>query len=529
MSWNEQNPTEGGCRVRARHCAVSACVHAIPADRAPNSLWRAHPTSPVCPCSDRGNKMLVRRQALKILRGARELLNRRARELREQAEQAFRLVEAADKAELAHGDAEAAGGSVGADATAAANGPRQEMAGQMEAAGGVQAAQQGMPPPPPEPQRQQQQQQQGAQPPLPNQQQQQAPGVGSGQHAPAQPGVRGSGRSVDNTSASGAGSWRQAPQSGATSCAAASAAATAAGEACSVDALVEDEEEVLEVPPEAPLRPDPWQWGAKSGVHLLDTPEGVRQLCTILLTPAAAASPAAAQQQQQQRAGQQAAVPRYDFFGFHFDTVSTGSAAGAAALLPKGTTAAQRREHAAHDKQSGGARGAQRRAVTRCSAAQQQRSAGTHAATRHLGFCSTSALPAARTPTPCPSHLTLPQVWACGWRAWPSAGAAGRRFTCRCTAGGAHGGEASHFWARGPVACLQRKASSGLPCFLACCHAVSGHAADTHASPYHPCPALPCPACLFLPGPTSLLSWRRCLGRRRWRRPPGTCAASWRR
>lgn len=44
--------------------------------------------------------MLRQRQALKILRGARELLNRRARELREQALHALQLVQKADAAEV---------------------------------------------------------------------------------------------------------------------------------------------------------------------------------------------------------------------------------------------------------------------------------------------------------------------------------------------------------------------------------------------------------------------------------------------
>lgn len=44
--------------------------------------------------------MLRQRQALKILRGARELLAKRARELREQARQALELVEKADAAEV---------------------------------------------------------------------------------------------------------------------------------------------------------------------------------------------------------------------------------------------------------------------------------------------------------------------------------------------------------------------------------------------------------------------------------------------
>lgn len=51
------------------------------------------------PPGDRKGGMLRQRQALKILRGARELLNRRARELREQALHALQLVQKADAAE----------------------------------------------------------------------------------------------------------------------------------------------------------------------------------------------------------------------------------------------------------------------------------------------------------------------------------------------------------------------------------------------------------------------------------------------
>jgi hypothetical protein len=47
--------------------------------------------------------MLRQRQALKILRGARELLSRRAKELREQAAQALELVEKAGAAEVGCG------------------------------------------------------------------------------------------------------------------------------------------------------------------------------------------------------------------------------------------------------------------------------------------------------------------------------------------------------------------------------------------------------------------------------------------
>jgi hypothetical protein len=90
-------------------------------------------------------------------------------------------------------------------------------------------------------------------------------------------------------------------------------------------------------------------------VYCLDTPDLVRQLCDILLSPAGpAASADLQQQQQQQQQDPQPQQQRYEFFGFAFDTAATGSAAGAAALLPKGPTAAQRRDYAVHDKQSAG-------------------------------------------------------------------------------------------------------------------------------------------------------------------------------
>jgi hypothetical protein len=110
------------------------------------------------------------------------------------------------------------------------------------------------------------------------------------------------------------------------------------------------EEAVLEAAPEAPAPPDPWRFGGQAGVHVLDRPELVRQMCAILLAPAQLEQPGRQQQQQQQLVER----PRYEFFGFHFDTVVLNSAVGVAAALPKGPTAAQRRDHAVHDRQSSG-------------------------------------------------------------------------------------------------------------------------------------------------------------------------------
>lgn len=242
--------------------------------------------------------MLVRRQALKILRGARELLNRRARELREQAEEAFRLVECADKAELAHGEeAEAAEGEAAEEAGDAAR---------QAAAPGMAAAQQDG-------------------------------GGGAGTFVvPAATAIEGAG-----SGRSAAGSGRSVQPGGAAS--GRTVQLAGGGEGGGEGEEDEEGRALLEAPPEVDAAPDPWQYGGRSGVHVLDSPEVVHQLCALLLGPAA--------QQQGQQQGQQ---QRYEFFGFHFDTVATGSAAGAAALLPKGPTVAQRRDHAAHDKQSAG-------------------------------------------------------------------------------------------------------------------------------------------------------------------------------
>lgn len=278
----------------------------------------------------------MRRQALKILRGARELLNRRARELREQAEEAFRLVESADKVELAHGETaaeEAAAREGGEGAAAAAAAPVAEHPAGPEEPG-------------------QQRQQDVGQPAAAQQQQQQLserPGGGAAVTAAAADGA-GSGRTVRpsgrSAAGAGAGSGRSVQtvaagergrgSGGATSWCSGGMAEASDGEEG------EDDGAALDAPPEAEQPPDAWRFGSLAGVHLLDQPEDVRQMVGLLLGQ---------QAQQTKQAGQ-----RYEFFGFAFDTVATGSAAGAAALLPKGPTAAQRRDNAAHDKQSAGGR-----------------------------------------------------------------------------------------------------------------------------------------------------------------------------
>ncbi|KAL4428417.1 hypothetical protein ABPG75_002506 [Micractinium tetrahymenae] len=293
--------------------------------------------------SGAGGKMLVQQQALRILRGARELLNRRARELREQAEAAFKLVESADKAELAHGNAEAAGEGDAAEG----------MEAQGEAAGAEAA---GAPPAGVAPQgdaAQQPaaaQQQAGAPAPPVQQPQKQAAGAGSGGQAPAQASGRGGPGSGHSVPSGGAESWRQRQQQRGDA-SSAEAAAAAGDDACSMDAD-EEGDDLLDAPPEEPTPPDPWQYGGKPGLHVLDTAEGVRQMCAILLPPPDHAAAQQAPQEGEQQAQQQAQQQRYSCFGFRFETAATGSAAGAAALLPKGPTAAQRRDNAAHDKQS---------------------------------------------------------------------------------------------------------------------------------------------------------------------------------
>ncbi|PRW44411.1 helicase and polymerase-containing TEBICHI isoform X1 [Chlorella sorokiniana] len=273
---------------------------------------------------DSRNKLLVRRQALKILRGARELLNRRARELREQAEEAFRLVESADKVELAHGEAaaqEVAAGE-GVDGAAAERPAGPEEHGQQDV--GQPAA------------AQQQQQQLGERPGGGAVATAAADGAGSGRAA------RPSGRSV---AGAGAGPGRSVQTAVAAEGGRGSGGTTSwrsgggAGEASDGEEGEEDGA-ALDAPSEAEQPPDAWRYGGLAGVHVLDQPEDVRQMVALLLGPAQ-------QAQQAQQAGQ-----RYEFVGFVFDTVATGSAAGAAALLPKGPTAAQRRDNAAHDKQS---------------------------------------------------------------------------------------------------------------------------------------------------------------------------------
>lgn len=315
------------------------------------------PGAGACCCRDARSKVLLRRQALRILRGARELLNRRARELREQAEAAFKLVESADKAELAHGNAEAAaegmeaeGSPGGANADAAAAQATAQGAAAGTLPGGQQPAgpQQAGAQPPAQPPAQQA----GAQPPAQQPQQQAAGGTAGGQAGLAHAGRRGGPGSGQSVPSGGPESWRQRQQQrGDTGSVAAAAAAAADDDACSMDAD-EEGDDLLEAPPEEPTPPDPWQYGTQPGLHVLDTPEGVRQMCAILLPSAGDAAAPQAQQQGQQRAQQ-----RYSCFGFHFEAVATGSAAGAAALLPRGPTAAQRRDHAAHDKQSAGGLG----------------------------------------------------------------------------------------------------------------------------------------------------------------------------
>jgi hypothetical protein len=70
-------------------------------------------------------------------------------------------------------------------------------------------------------------------------------------------------------------------------------------------------------------------------------------MCAVLLAPGQVG-----QGQREEEAQQAAGAPRYELFGFHFDTTALGSAAAAAAALPRGPTAAQRRDHAVHDRQS---------------------------------------------------------------------------------------------------------------------------------------------------------------------------------
>lgn len=282
----------------------------------------------------------MRRQALKILRGARELLNRRARELREQAEEAFRLVESADKAELAHGEAaaqEPAGDGEGAAAQPVAEHPAgPEEHGQQDVG---------------QPAAAQQQQQPGERPGGDAAAATAAAVDGAGSGRAARPSGRsmvaaGSGRSAQTAAAAeggrgsgGATSWRSG------------------GAVASDGEEGEEDGAALDAPPEAEQPPDPWRFGGLAGVHLLDKAEDVRQMVGLLLGhhrsggagDAAAAGGVPAQQAQQ-------AGARHEFFGFVFDTVATGSATGAAALLPKGPTAAQRRDNAAHDKQSAGGR-----------------------------------------------------------------------------------------------------------------------------------------------------------------------------
>lgn len=272
--------------------------------------------------------MQVRRQALKILRGARELLSRRARELREQAEAAFKLVESADKAEQAHGSAAEGDAAEGID-------PQGAPAGGEAPRSAPQAAPHGIAAQSP----QVAQQQLSALPPA-QQPQQQTAGAGSGGQASAHASGRG-GPGSGGAPSSAAESWRQRQhqRGGAGSPAAAAAAAAAGDDVCNMDGA-EGGDDLLDAPPEEPTPTDPWEYGGQPGLHVLDTPEGVRQMCAILLP----GGDGTAQQGKQQ----------YSCFGFHFEAVPTGSAAGAAALLPKGPTAAQRCDHAAHDKQSAG-------------------------------------------------------------------------------------------------------------------------------------------------------------------------------
>lgn len=310
--------------VNARaHLACTPAHHAAHPTSLTRRLARAPPR--LRPArSDARNKALVRRQALKILRGARELLNRRARELREQAEEAFRLVESADKAELAHGEGGPTDGAAGGAAAAAAEG-----GGGEREDGGVGSG--------------------GARPDgnaAPHQQQQQQ-GAATAAAAPAAAG-QGSGRAAAGSGRGAAGSGRSVQSGGGSEAGRASWRAEEGGS----DGEEEDEG-TLDAPAEAEPAPDPWQYGGQAGAHLLDTPEAVRQMCAVLLAPATPEQqqPGQQAQAQQQQQGQQ---QRHPFFGFHFDVVATGSASGAAALLPKGPTAAQRRDNAAHDKQSAG-------------------------------------------------------------------------------------------------------------------------------------------------------------------------------
>ena len=260
----------------------------------------------------------MRRQALKILRGARELLNRRARELREQAEAAFKLVESADRTELAHGEAEGTAAAAGADDKE--EGEEEE---QREARDGVEA------PTPVVAARGEEGGKQAG-----------GAAAGAGQAAGTK------GRGGGPTSGRSARSGQSAGSGVAVSAATAAAAAPDAGS----DG---EGEELLEAAPEPVLPPDPWHYGAQAGVHCLDTPDLVRQLCSVVL--AQVPGPQQLQGLHQQHQGQQQQQQqRHEFFGFHFDTVVVGSAAGAAALLPKGPTAAQRRDHALHDRQSAG-------------------------------------------------------------------------------------------------------------------------------------------------------------------------------
>lgn len=280
----------------------------------------------------------MRRQALKILRGARELLNRRARELREQAEEAFRLVESADKAELAHGEAaaqEPAGDGEGAAAQPVAEHP----------AGPEEHGQQDV-----------------GQPAAAQQQPGERPGGDAAAATAAAVDGAGSGRAARPSGRSmvAAGSGRSAQTAAAAEGGRGSGGATSwrsGGAEASDGEEGEEDGTALDAPPEAEQPPDPWRFGGLAGVHLLDKAEDVRQMVGLLLGhhrsggagDAAAAGGVPAQQAQQ-------AAPRHEFFGFVFDTVATGSATGAAALLPKGPTAAQRRDNAAHDKQSAGGR-----------------------------------------------------------------------------------------------------------------------------------------------------------------------------
>ena len=387
---NCHRPGRFASQLRQPYCTPArfSCLFVLPLHAclrfAPSLLLR----------SDSRNKLLVRRQALKILRGARELLNRRARELREQAEEAFRLVESADKAELAHGATaaeEAAAGEGGEGAAAAAAAPVAEHPAGPEEPG-------------------QQRQQDVGQPAAVQQQQQLSERPDGGAAATV-------------AAADGAGSGRTARPSGR------SAAGAGAGSGCSVQTVAagegcrgsggatswrsggmadgsdgeegEDDGAALDAPPEAEQPPDAWRFGGLAGVHLLDQPEDVRQMVGLLL----------GQQAQQAQHGQQAqqAGQQYEFFGFAFDTVATGSAAGVAALLPKGPTAAQRRDNAAHDKQSAGGRRAGGGKLQFCCAAAMCQPALTTSIAHKL-------CPALQLKLPhCPHRLTS-QTWGCGWR-----------------------------------------------------------------------------------------------------------------